>query len=98
MEYTEQQKKEYQAMRRKRKQDQEQLKSYLRYGRPISREKNQRITESGHTPSGKVFGGSSRNKWQLRKTVRKRIEYSAKKQTFVFDKKGVEQFTKDKNK
>lgn len=55
MKYTEQQKKEYQAMRRNRKQHQQELKSYLRCGRQISKEENQLLIELGYTRSGKVL-------------------------------------------
>lgn len=55
--YTEQQKKEYQAMRRKRYADQQDLRAYLKGGFEMDKDEKRALLQSGNTPKGSVLKG-----------------------------------------
>ena len=60
--YTEQQKKEYQEMRRKRYADQQKLRQYLKGGFEMDIEQKKSLIHFGTTKGGKVFGGMKANR------------------------------------
>lgn len=53
--YTEQQKKEYQAMRRKRYADQQDLRTYLKGGFEMDKDEKRSLLQNGNTPGGDVL-------------------------------------------
>lgn len=98
MEYTEQQKKEYHAMRRQRYKDQQELRTYLKGGFEMSSEDKKDLRHAGYTKGGGVFGGASKNKSRIRKIVRDNSAVKAALEipAFFGTKKSIDQFTKAK--